>query len=260
MRSVLRTAALALSASLAFALPANAEVQLSLRNGRVTLVAKDATVRQILTEWARVGKLRVVNVERIPGGPLTLEFKDMPEADALNVLLRSLSGYIAAPRTTPAAADASVYSSISVMPTVATAPQRAAASGAPAPFSPPPTFTQNEDDQDNNNAQARPGAPQQGARPPIFSTFPAPQQGNGNANAPRPVLPVVRPGVVGQQQPQPNANTNTNVNEPPVPIAPPQGPPPAAPAAAPGGLVGVSAPGMLPPAASQPGQTAPQGR
>src|SRR5438105_3027476 len=219
MRSVLRTAALALSASLAFALPANAEVQLSLRNGRVTLVAKDATIRQILTEWARVGKTKIVNVERIPGGPLTLEFRDVPEADALNVLLRSLSGYIAAPRATLAPADASVYDSIAVMPTVATAAQRpAGASGAPAPFSPTPTFTQNEDDQDNNNAQARPGGTPQGARPPIFSTFPSPQQGNGgNANVQRPVLPVVRPGVVPQppaQAQQPQQVPNTNVNEP----------------------------------------------
>ncbi|PYQ78964.1 MAG: hypothetical protein DMG03_26995 [Acidobacteria bacterium] len=37
-----------------------AEVQLTLQNGRVSIVAKDATVRQILTEWARVGtKVRV---------------------------------------------------------------------------------------------------------------------------------------------------------------------------------------------------------
>src|SRR3954468_11207547 len=117
MRSALRTAALALSASLAFALPANAEVQLSLRDGRVTLVARDATVRQILAEWARVGKTKIVNGERIPGGPLTLELKDVPEAEALDVLLRTLSGYIAAPRAA-LVADASLYDSILVMPTV----------------------------------------------------------------------------------------------------------------------------------------------
>src|SRR5215470_12236484 len=100
---------------LALAPMAQAEVQLSLRDGRVTLVAKDATLRQILTEWARVGKTKVINLERIPGGPLTLELHDMPEADALDVLLRTLSGYIVAPRTT-AIADASLFDSISVMP------------------------------------------------------------------------------------------------------------------------------------------------
>lgn len=244
MRSVLRTAALALLASLAFALPANAEVQVSLRDGRITIIAKDATLRQILAEWARVGKTKIVNAERIPGGPMTLELKDVPEAEALGILLRTLSGYIAAPRAALLSPDASVYESIAVMPTVASAaPRTAAASGAPAPFSPPPAFNQNEDDQENPGA--RQGQP---ARPPIFSTFPAPQQGNPNANAPRPVLPVVRPGVVGQQP-------NQNVNEPPVPFIPPAAPPAAAPTGAPGGLTGVSAPGMMPPAASQPGQT-----
>jgi hypothetical protein len=256
MRSAFRTAALALSASLAFALPANAEVQLSLRNGKVTLVAKDATVRQILAEWARVGKTKIVNAERIPGGPLTLELTDVPEADALDVLLRTLSGYIAAPRATVAPADASVFDSISVMPTIASAAPRApAGSSAPAPFSPPPAFNQPVEDDQDNNPQARPGPPP-GARPPIFSTFPAPQQGNPNPNAARPVLPVVRPGVVGQPQP----NVNTNVNEAPMPIAPPPASQPAAPTAAPGGFTGVSAPGMMPPAASQPGQIVPPPR
>jgi len=34
---------------------ASADVQLTMQNGHVSIVAKDATVRQILTEWARVG-------------------------------------------------------------------------------------------------------------------------------------------------------------------------------------------------------------
>ena len=52
---------------------ASADVQLTMQNGRVSIVAKDATVRQILTEWARVGQTKIVNVERVPGGPMTLE-------------------------------------------------------------------------------------------------------------------------------------------------------------------------------------------
>ena len=77
---------------------ASADVQLTIQNGRVSLVAKDATVRQILTEWARVGDTKIVNIERVPGGPVTLELTNVPEAQALDVVLRSLSGYIAAPR------------------------------------------------------------------------------------------------------------------------------------------------------------------
>ena len=58
-----------------------ADVQLTHRTtGRSSLVAKDATVRQILAEWARVGQTRIVNGERIAGGPVTLELTNVPEA------------------------------------------------------------------------------------------------------------------------------------------------------------------------------------
>ena len=58
-----------------------------MQDGRVSIVAKDATVRQILTEWARVGQTKIVNVERIPGGPMTIELTNVPEAHALEILL-----------------------------------------------------------------------------------------------------------------------------------------------------------------------------
>jgi hypothetical protein len=54
---------------------ASADVQLTMQNGRVTLVAKDANVRQILAEWARVGHTKIVNLEAVPGGPITLELQ-----------------------------------------------------------------------------------------------------------------------------------------------------------------------------------------
>src|SRR5262252_8217523 len=117
---------------------ASADVQVSIHDGRVTIVAKDATVRQILAEWARVGRTRIVNAERIPGGPLTIEMKDVPELDALDVLLRTLSGYMASPRAAQTA-DASQFEAIVVMPTTA-APLSRAASVAPAPFAPPSGF------------------------------------------------------------------------------------------------------------------------
>jgi hypothetical protein len=245
-----KSLAIAACAWLAFAPAARAEVQLSLRDGRITLVAKDATLRQILTEWARVGKTTVVNVERVPGGPLTLELRDVPEGEALDILLRNLSGYMAAPRTTPIT-DASVYASIAVMPTVAPPASRtASASTTPAPFASPAPFTQN-DDEENAAAQLRNGVAQP-PRVPTFTAFPGaptaqPQPGNV---APRPVLPVVRPGVVPTQP----AN---NPNEfPPPPGAPPftTAPAPAQGGQTPG-AIGVSAPGMIAPApATQPGQ------
>src|SRR5688572_5661295 len=66
--------------------------------GKVNLVAKDASLRAILTEWARVGGTRLVNPERLTGGPLTLELIGVPERQALDILLRDVGGYILGPR------------------------------------------------------------------------------------------------------------------------------------------------------------------
>jgi hypothetical protein len=101
-----------------------AGVKLSMHDGLVSLDAQDVTVRQILTEWARVGKTRILNVERIPGGPVTLQFVDVPEKQALDIILRTIPGYVAVPRATQIA-DASRYDSILIMATTtAVAPLR----------------------------------------------------------------------------------------------------------------------------------------
>src|SRR5437899_2517925 len=94
----MKTTILCVAACLFAVSTASAEVRVTMQNGRVSIVAKDATVRQILMEWARVGQTKIVNVDRVPGGPTTLELTDVPEAQALEVLLRALSGYITAPR------------------------------------------------------------------------------------------------------------------------------------------------------------------
>jgi hypothetical protein len=123
--------------------PAFADLRLTMHDGRVSIVAKDATVRQILTEWARVGHTRIVNVERIPGGPVTLELDNVTEMQALEVLLRPLSGYIAAPRSV-AAENVSAYDRIIIMPTLADARPAPPVSSSPssAAFISPPVFQQ----------------------------------------------------------------------------------------------------------------------
>src|SRR5213596_407264 len=145
----MRVAAIGVAAWLLAGSVAFAEVQLSLQDGRVTLIAKDATVRQILTEWARVGQTNIVNVDRIPGGPLTLELTDVPEQQALDILLRAVSGYVAAPRAVPVA-NASVFDRIVVMPTTAApaaAPSPQAAPSAQSGTQPPrPLFDEDPAD------------------------------------------------------------------------------------------------------------------
>src|SRR5688572_25548780 len=77
-----------------------AALQLSIQDGRVSLDAQDVTVRQILAEWARVGKTKIVNAERVSGGPITIKFEAVPEKQALDIILRHVPGYMAAPRET----------------------------------------------------------------------------------------------------------------------------------------------------------------
>ena len=58
----MKTALFGAAALLLAVSTASADVQLTMQNGRVSLVATDATVRQILTEWARVGHTKIVNM------------------------------------------------------------------------------------------------------------------------------------------------------------------------------------------------------
>jgi hypothetical protein len=207
---------------------AYADVQISMDNGRVSITAKDATVRQILTEWARVGQTRVVNVERIPGGPMTIELKDALEDQALNLLLRAVGGYVTTPRPV-AVANASRFDRIIVMPTAA-APRPAVMASAP----PPPTFNTPvqqvqpaDDDSDDERPAPNAPVPTQNSRGPVFNTFPQPQVVNPQGT------PMANPGLYPPGTPQSTSPAGT-------------------PSKVPGS---VSAPGMIAPMpAPQPGQ------
>lgn len=214
---VLRIAVWSVAASLLIAGAASADVQLSIVDGRVSLVARNATVGQILAEWARIGQTKIVNGERVPGGPVTLELQGVPEAEALDTILRSASGFMAAPRANPVP-NASRFDRIVVMPTSVAPPAAPArAGGAPPPVFPQPGFqpTQIPVPGAEEDAEGeRPGP----ARPPVFNTFP-PQQAPGQVIS-------SNPGVV-----------------PPVPYSVPQQPQSGTTATSP--FMGVSTPGMI---------------
>ena len=78
LTSTAAAAAFVLASANAFA-----EVKVTIHDGLVSVSAKDATVRQIIAEWARVGQAKVVNAERLPGGPTTIELTDVPEGQRL---------------------------------------------------------------------------------------------------------------------------------------------------------------------------------
>jgi hypothetical protein len=229
-----------------------ADVELTIQNGHVSLVAREATVRQILVEWARVGQTKIVNGDRVPGGPVTLQLTDVPEQQALDILLRSVSGFMAAPRAI-AIANASRFDRIVVMPT-SVAPATSAARNTPAaqvfPQGAPalvgqPGFPQQPDPGDQDEDAPAP-------------SFPAPNRGPGFNMFPQPQ--VVNPQTGGQP-------TQGGLAPPqgPLTLPPPTGAPSAAPAAYPNSPTvpsgGSAVPGTIvqPPAPSgqpQPGSSA----
>ncbi len=106
-------------------LPTRADAQnlkLDIQNGRVTLDAQNVPVRQILAEWARVGGAKIVNGEKVVGAPLTLQIQAMPERQALDIILRGVSGYMLAARQ--AGTGVSEFDRIMILPT-SSAPRNA---------------------------------------------------------------------------------------------------------------------------------------
>jgi hypothetical protein len=136
---VKRAAIAALVMSLASAAATAAPtVHLAFRDGRVTLSAKGATPAQILAEWARVGGTRIVNGDRVAGPPLVLELKDVPEVDALDIVLRGTGGFIATARAAESPASASNVEQVTVFPEPASPAPRAPAADETQPEPPPP--------------------------------------------------------------------------------------------------------------------------
>lgn len=154
------------------------ELSVKIANGRATVIAKEVPVRQILAEWARVGETRVVNAEKIVGGPVTLELVDVPEKEALDVILRTAAGYIAAPRPVNVA-GASQFDRVIVLAT--SRPPAATASMTPPPFGRPAVqpIIQPPPDDDNGEPgdQGPMPPPVMGPNGPVQQAFPGPNMG-----------------------------------------------------------------------------------
>jgi len=234
------------------AAPAAAQsVKLEFHDGRVNLNAQNASVRAILNEWARLGGTKIVNAERVPGAAVTLELNGVPERQALDIVLRSASGYLAGPREA-GTAGSSAYASILILPT-STAPRPVASAPTPPAFNPgqPQVF---------NPGQAQPFIPGQVVRQPgpdddtiVEPPDPDDPPPNVPPRAPRNFVPPNRPaGAVVRPFPAPDLEND--VAEPPQPVAPPT--PSSVPANPFGVSVGSSRPGVITPV-PQPAQQRP---
>lgn len=242
------------------------QLNLQINDGRVTLDATNVPARQILAEWARIGGTKVVGAEKITATPLTLKFVDMPERQALDIILRNVAGFMAAPRQASALPGASSYDRILIMATSSVVPPQPAGRSAaapnfggamngtqrrvpPRPPNMPPGVGDDppQDDQGIEDDQSDHGVVEQ----PVF-TFPAPGTagapfGQGN-NGQNPVFVPMPNGGFGSADPgaapvitlQPGANGPTIYNFVP---ADQQGVPTAPPGSF--GIIGSPQPGMI---------------
>lgn len=238
----MRRTLLILALAVFVAAPARAQgLKLVFNQGHVSVDATSVPVRTILGEWAKLGGTKVVGAERIAGAPLTLKLVDVPEAQALDIILRSVAGYMAAPRG--AVAGASMYDRILIMATSATptpAASRPAGGNTANPnngtqrFIPPRPVRQEPQQVEPEEDEEDPNPP----NPPVFS-FPQP----GQAGFPQPG------GFNGQPMMPNGAQINGMTGQPQMitinPAQMPTGP------TTPFGTTGASTPGMI--------QQAPQG-
>ena len=184
------------------------EVKVTLNQGLVTILATDAPVSQILSEWARVGQMKFVNAEKMMMVIPSLQLVDVPERKALDIILRSASGYMAAERQTPVA-GASVFDRIMILP-YSRPPAAAAVPSSPMPqlFNPRPQPVVPQVQPDDDAPVMPPGAsqnqPGQMTAPvPGMLSQPGQQPPNGAAQPQTLPRPGFLPVPAGPQQPVP---------------------------------------------------------
>ena len=74
---------------------AGADVTLTFRDGHVTINASNATVAEILEQWAKVGHTQIVDGDKVTAESIDVDLTDVPEMHALDFILGSVAGFIA---------------------------------------------------------------------------------------------------------------------------------------------------------------------
>lgn len=150
--------------------------------GRVTLVAEQATIREILAEWGRIGGSHIINAERLAGPPIPmLRFENQPEAEVIDSLLRTAAGYILGPRTVRTSGP-SLYEAVMILPTSTPVGSAVASTPGSTPFRTPGAV----------ETEIPPVTPVTNVPAPANDQT-APTQGPGRATAPGPgvYVPIV---------------------------------------------------------------------
>jgi hypothetical protein len=193
------------------------QLSLSLADGRATLHADGVTARQILDEWASRADVHIEGAERLPAEPLTLQLDNRPEAEVLEIVLRSASGVILA-RRPPGSSGASAIDRILILPV---------SSASAAPVGPPPM------------------GPMSPAMTPPAVYVPAPMGQPPGAEFDQ-VPPDEQPAQDGSEPPFPPPTLTPAGPPPSIPVAVPIAPSPSDATATPTGPLIISQPGVIP--------------
>lgn len=210
----------AILALLCWSQPARAQqtMTLQIHNGFVNLKTDNVPVSRVLAEWARIGSTTILNGDRIAGPPVTLELINVPERQALEILLRDVAGYMLTART-PGSVGLSAFDRIFILPTSTPPRTPATTTAAPRPFMPPPPAAVQVEPGDGAAGAAAsnplPGAPRAPGRvafpPPPRTTPNAPPQASPDGSPPI-VLPGFdpEPAETAPALPSPAPTTPTN--------------------------------------------------
>jgi hypothetical protein len=161
-----------------------------------------------------------VNAEKVVGGPVTIQLVDVPEKEALDILLRSAAGYFTAPRPVQIA-GASLYDRVVILAT-----SRPPATPPPAtptpynravvrqPITPQPPPEEEEDDDDGEPEDQGPMPPPGMVNPGMPFPGVSTAVPEGTTPAPQP-LTAPRPGQLPQQPQAAPGNPYVPVPGPP---------------------------------------------
>jgi hypothetical protein len=166
--------------------------------GRVTIVAQQVTVSEILAEGGRKGGTKIQGAERLTGGVLVtpMLFDNRPELEVIEALTRQAAGVSVAPRRA-GATGASRFESIHIVAT--------SAATAASPYPSAPTYG--------------------GTAPPPVRGFPDDEVPPVNAPGARDPQQQPGQGPAGAK-PAPSSPTGSPVIVPVVPVVPVGGTPP----------------------------------
>lgn len=189
--AILLTWCLAASAGAQEATPATRGLIVSCGEGRMTVIAGDVPLRTIIQEWARIGGVTLTNPQQLSLAPVTVELRNVPEAEAIDVLLRSLSGYLLRPRAAESGGS-SVFARLAVMgpPKMASARAGETPAGLAVPAG--------DADEPGAEAPDDPSSPPPGVAPSADGAFVPSRAPSG---APPARMPSGPAAVIGQARP-----------------------------------------------------------